>query len=155
VLHWHVVVSVVYVNHETPFQPRICSRLLMGCFDLLGGGVVSNPSAASRCGSLLPSRFLLTCALLMTSSHSEGRSVLPAGSALLPSAAGAGCVFGKRTVHAVGRGRCGRVRSVAGHQSDGGDRHPLPHCLLVPGVPRHLPANALQGRNNKDTARPF
>ena len=23
VLHWHVVVSVVYVNHETPLQPRI------------------------------------------------------------------------------------------------------------------------------------
>ena len=42
----------------------------MDCFTKGGR---SNPSATSRCGSLLPccSLLLLTCALRMTSSHSE------------------------------------------------------------------------------------
>ena len=40
----------------------------------------SNPSVTSRCGSQPAAlRFLLTCALLMTSSHSEGRSRLRSG----------------------------------------------------------------------------
>ena len=39
------------------FSPRICSRTLMGC---------------SRDGTLLPSMCMLTCAPLMTSSHSQG-----------------------------------------------------------------------------------
>ena len=52
-----------------PYQPRICSRKLMDCVaPLRRGGGRRNPSATSRCGSPL---LLLTCALLMTSSHSE------------------------------------------------------------------------------------
>ena len=54
----------------TPFLPRICPRTLLDCFVLRKGGR-SNPSVTSR--------FLLTCALLMTSSHSEGRWALQNG----------------------------------------------------------------------------
>ena len=43
-----------------PSQPRICSRTLMWY---------------SRDGSLLPSIFMLTCALLVTSSNSEGHGI--------------------------------------------------------------------------------
>ena len=52
------------------FLPRFCSRALMDCVAPPSkGGGRRNPSVSSRCGSPL---LLLTCALLMTASHSEG-----------------------------------------------------------------------------------
>ena len=59
----------VNIREKKNVLPRICSRTRMGCFV----SPPSNPSATSRCGSLLLSRVLLTCALLMTSSHAEGQ----------------------------------------------------------------------------------
>ena len=51
-------------------QPPLATKNLLEDTDRLGR---RNPSVPSRCGSPL---LLLTCALLMTSSHSEGRPLL-------------------------------------------------------------------------------
>ena len=56
------------------FLPRFCSRILMDCVAPLSRGGRRNPSVPSRCGSPL---LLLTCSLLMTSTHFEGRSSPP------------------------------------------------------------------------------
>ena len=58
-----IIIDEAGRKRET-FLPRFCSRTLMDCVT-----PPSNPSVPSRCGSPL---LLLTCALLMTSSHSEG-----------------------------------------------------------------------------------
>ena len=62
---------------RTPSYPRICSRTLRDCFVPFfknfkkGGGAKQSISDLSVRWPAA-SRFLLTCALLMTSSHSEG-----------------------------------------------------------------------------------
>ena len=58
--------SVSETSLSPPFLPRICSRTLMGCF-------------APPCCPL----FLLTCALLMTPSHSEALFEFPSNEGLV------------------------------------------------------------------------
>ena len=60
-------------KQETPFLPRICSKALLDCFvPLHWGRGGSNPSVRVLSDAVAClSRFLLTCALLMTSSDSQ------------------------------------------------------------------------------------
>ena len=72
----HYGVSYAYVNQFQDWvSSRICSRTLIGYSEPPAPLVRSTPSVFSRGGSLLL-LFMLTAALMMTSSHSEGTTIV-------------------------------------------------------------------------------